>query len=513
MSPLPEPSKNPFAAEGDVIPAGPCTFVIFGAAGDLTKRKLVPALYHLAITNYLAKDFAVIGFARTEMSEADFRKKLTEDVTQYGGGQLNEAIWTWFLDRIYYVHGNFDDPQAYGTLKETMAQVEKKHATKGNVLFYLATLPSYFAPIVDQLDKAGLNKQNGQWRRVIIEKPFGSDLASAKDLTRQITKTLEEDQIYRIDHYLGKETVQNLLALRFGNVAYEPIWNQRYIDHVAITAAEELGVEQRGPFYESAGALRDMVPNHLLQLLALTAMEPPASLDAEAIRNEKSKVLRSVHVMTPEEVLQNCVRGQYGPGTIDGKPVKEYRAEDRVSPTSNVETFLALKLQVDNWRWGQVPFYLRTGKRLASRVTEIVIQFKNPPFRLFKQAGAKQMSPNSLVMGIQPVEGIKFSFQAKAPGPGFHLGDVAMDFNYCDRFGCEPNTGYETLLYDCMIGDQTQYQRTDMLEAGWSVVQPILDVWKSLPARDFPNYASGSEGPRAAFDLMAKDGRAWKPLT
>jgi len=496
-----------------VTPSGPCAFVIFGAAGDLTKRKLVPALYRLAVAGYLNPHFALLCFARSEISRDEYAKKLKEDVQTYGGIILQPEIWEWFLERLYYIPGDFSDSKAFQRLQETLSQVEQKHSTGGNVLFYLATLPTLFAGIVDKLAECGLNLQaNGSWRRVVVEKPFGHDLDSARLLNRQLKQNLGENQIYRIDHYLGKETVQNILAFRFGNATYEAIWNQQFIDHVAITVSEELGVEQRGPFYETAGALRDMVPNHLLQLLALTAMEPPASLNAEDIRDEKSKVLRSIHVMKPNEVLQNAVRGQYGDGAIGGKPVRGYRAEDAVSKDSDVETFLALKLQVDNWRWGQVPFYLRTGKRLAKQVTQIVIQFKRPPFHLFKAPDAKPLPPNQLVIGIKPVEGIQFSFLAKEPGPGNRLGKVHMDFNYCDRFGCELNTGYETLLYDCLIGDATQFQRVDMTEAGWTVVQPILDVWRNMPARDFPNYAAGSDGPDEADELMKHDGRSWKPL-
>jgi glucose-6-phosphate 1-dehydrogenase len=323
---------------------------------------------------------------------------------------------------------------------------------------------------------------------------------------------LTERQIYRIDHYLGKETVQNLMALRFGNGIFEPIWNRRYIEHVEITVAEELGVEQRGPYYEEAGALRDMVPNHILQLIALTAMEPPISFDADAVRDEKFKVLKAISPMSPEEVLQRAVRGQYGEGIVSDTLVRSYRKEDRVSPDSNIETFVALKLFVDNWRWAKVPFYLRTGKRLPKRVTEIVIQFHRPPLMLFQRAGVDQIEPNLLVIRVQPNEGITLTFGAKIPGPKMELGSVNMEFNYADHFGKQVSTGYETLLYECMIGDATPFQRADMLEAGWSLVQPILDVWKALPARNFPNYASGTWGPKEAEDLLERDGKRWRHL-
>ena len=493
--------------------AGPCCAVIFGASGDLTKRKLIPSLYNLAIAGHLSKDFALVGFARPQMSHQEFRDRLDQEIKSFTGGSVDQAVWSWLVERIYYQGGEFGDPKAYESLKTLLAEVEERHRTLGNRLYYLATLPSFFGPVVDQLGATGLaDEKGGQWRRVIIEKPFGRDLESARALNAELAKVLAERQIYRIDHYLGKETVQNIMALRFGNGIFEPIWNRRYIDHVEITVAEELGVEQRGPYYEEAGALRDMVPNHILQLISLVCMEPPTSFDTEAVRDEKHKVLKAITPMTPEEVLQRAVRGQYGEGIVSDTLVRGYRKEDRVAPDSNMETFVALKLFVDNWRWAQVPFYLRTGKRLPRRVTEIVIQFHRPPLPLFKHVGVEQLEPNVLVLRIQPNEGITLSFGAKVPGPKMELGNVNMDFNYADHFGVQTNTGYETLLYECMIGDATPFQRADMAEAGWSVVQPILDVWKALPARDFPNYASGTWGPKEADALLERDGKRWRHL-
>jgi len=493
--------------------AGPCTMVLFGASGDLTKRKLIPSLYNLAVSHYLSHDFAVIGFARPPMTHQEFRDKMDQEIKVHAGTHVDPTIWAWFLERLYYQTGEFSDPNAYQALKTLLAEVEERHKTLGNRLFYLATLPSFFAPVIEQLGGAGLVEEQGEvWRRVIIEKPFGRDLASARTLNRDISKVLAERQIFRIDHYLGKETVQNLLAFRFGNGIFEPIWNRRYIEHVEITVAEELGVEQRGPYYEEAGAMRDMVPNHILQLIALTAMEPPTSFEADAVRDEKHKVLKAITPMSPEEVLRRAVRGQYGDGMVQGTMVRGYRAEDRVAPESNIETFVAMKLFIDNWRWAKVPFYLRTGKRMPKRVSEIAIQFHSPPLPLFAHAGVEHLNPNFLVIRVQPDEGISLTFSAKVPGPKMELGSVNMDFKYSDHFGAQSSTGYETLLYDCMIGDATPFQRADMLEAGWAVVQPVLDLWQALPPRDFPNYSAGSWGPKDADALIEQDGKHWRHL-
>ena len=413
--------------------------------------------------------------------------------------------------RVYYTPGDFRSPDLYTRLAEGLGQIEKSHGTRGNVLFYLATPPDFFGDIVEQLGKAGLTGEtNGAWRRVIVEKPFGHSYDSARELNARLRKVLAEEQIYRIDHYLGKETVQNLMVFRFANGIFEPIWNRRYIDNVQITVAETVGVEQRGRYYDQAGALRDMVPNHLFQLLALLAMEPPSSFDAEAVRDEKGKVIRAVQPLSPEEVLTRTVRGQYGPGRDGEQVLPAYRSEPRVDPSSSTETFVALKLGIDNWRWADVPFYLRTGKRLAAHRTDIAIMFRRPPHRLFRGTEVEDVAPNVLVLHIQPDEGIALSFQAKVPGPVVKTGNVEMDFNYSERFGRTPSTGYETLLYDCMNGDPTLFQRADSVEDGWAVVMPILDVWKALPPRNFPNYEAGTWGPKEADELLARDGRAWR---
>jgi glucose-6-phosphate 1-dehydrogenase len=487
--------------------------VIFGAAGDLTRRKLIPALYNLAKNNLLSRDYAVVGLARASMSTEDFRKRLQNDMQNFATEPVTPDLWEWLERRLYYVSGNFDDPAAYQKLKEQLAEIDKNHSTHGNYFYYLATGPEYFSEIVRQLGAAGLCREtDGQWRRVIIEKPFGFDLDTARVLNLQIKQVLDEQQIYRIDHYLGKETVQNILVFRFANGIFEPIWNRRYIDHVQITAAERVGMENRGGYYNESGALRDMVPNHLFQLVSLTAMEPPISFEANAVRDEQAKVLHAIQPLTPEEVLSRTVRGQYGEGTVDGERANAYRAEAKVPPNSGTETFVALKLMIDNWRWAGVPFYLRTGKRLARRVTEIAIQFKQAPFVLFRDTTVERLRTNRLVIRIQPDEGISLRFGAKIPGPIMRLGAVDMDFNYVDTFGSNPSTGYERLLYDCMIGDATLFQRADMVEAGWKVVSTIQDVWKALPPRSFPNYTAGSWGPKEAEDLMERDERQWRNL-
>ena len=494
-------------------PGDPCAMTIFGASGDLTKRKLIPALYNLARENFLAKEFAVVGLARREMTHETFREKITQDMQEFATGQIDPDLWHWFVRRLYYVVGDLREVGAYQRLRELLAQIDKDHGTRGNYLHYLATAPEFFAPVVQQLGAAELLRQDdGHWRRVIIEKPFGRDLESARALNQELRTVLSERQIYRIDHYLGKETVQNILVFRFANGIFEPIWNRRYIDHVQITAAESVGVEDRGGYYDSAGALRDMVPNHLMQLLTLTAMEPPTSFEADAVRDEQTKILRAIQPLTPEEVISRTVRGQYGAGTANGERVPAYRAEPRVAPNSATETFVAMKLSIDNWRWADVPFYLRTGKALPKRVTEITIHFKRAPFILFRKTAVNRLTPNQLILHIQPDEGISLRFDAKVPGPIVRLGAVNMDFRYSDYFGSTPSTGYERLLYDWMIGDATLFQRADMVEAGWSVVDPLLDVWKALPPRQFPNYTAGMWGPKEAEALLERDGRQWRRI-
>ena len=493
--------------------AAPCVMVIFGATGDLTKRKLFPALYNLAKGNLLAREFAVVCMARSEMSSEAFREQISQEIKKFATTEVETNLWDWFLKRIYYISGDAKNPNSYQKLKEAIEYADREHGTQGNYFYYLATAPDFFGEIVRQLSAAGLTKEeNGQWRRVIIEKPFGHDLESARALNAELKRFLDERQIYRIDHYLGKETVQNILVFRFGNGIFEPVWNRRYIDNVQITASESVGVEKRGGYYDTSGALRDMVPNHLFQLVSLTAMEPPFSFDANAVRDEQAKVLRAIQPFSPEEVLTRAVRGQYGEGDTNGERATGYRQEMGVPQNSTTETFVAMRLMIDNWRWAGVPFYLRTGKRLPKRVTEVAIQFKSAPLTLFRETPIEKLRTNRLIIHIQPDEGISLRFGAKIPGPVMRLGAVEMDFNYVDYFGSLLSTGYERLLYDCMIGDATLFQRADMVEAGWAVIEPLLDVWKALPPRTFPNYASGSWGPKEADELLEEDGHEWRPI-
>jgi glucose-6-phosphate 1-dehydrogenase len=490
--------------------AGPCAMVLFGAAGDLTKRKLVPALFNLAKAKLLPQDFAMIGVSVDDLSPEQFRNQVTGFLPAQD--RTSDTL-QWFTQRLHYERGDFADPKTYSTLVNRLANLDSERHTGGNYLFYLATAPKFFAPVIQQLGTAGLSsEENGHWRRVVIEKPFGHDLESAKGLNRQIKVVLNEKQIYRIDHYLGKETVQNIMVFRFDNAIFEPIWNRRYIDHVQITNAETVGVEQRGGYFDTAGTLRDMVPNHIMQLLSLTAMEPPVSFQADAVRHEQAKVLHSIQPFDSEEVLHRSVRGQYGEGTLGNDRVTGYRAEPGVAPESRTETFVALKLNIDNWRWAGVPFYLRTGKRLAKRHTEITVQFKRTPFELFRNSPFHRLHKNTLVIQVQPTEGISLSFGAKIPGPVLRVGSVDMSFEYSKYFGADAYTGYEVLLYDCMIGDQTLFQRADMVEAGWAVVDPVLDVWKALPPRRFPNYSAGTWGPKEADELLERDGREWRKI-
>jgi len=491
-------------------PAGPCVMVVFGATGDLTMRKLVPALYNLEKAHLLPEQFAVLGVAHDDMSLEDFRKKVSRFLQTEDHGT---EIWDHFQQSLRFLQGDFGDEKTFARLRETLAQIDAECATDQNYLFYLATSPKFFCEVVQQLGRSGLSKEeNGHWRRVVIEKPFGQDLESALTLNQQIKEVLPEKQIYRIDHYLGKETVQNIMVFRFGNGIFEPIWNRRYIDHVAITNAETVGVELRGGYFDGAGTLRDMVPNHMMQLISLTAMEPPSSFSADAVRDEQAKVLHAIQPLSSEDVLHQSVRGQYGEGFLGKERVQPYRSEPGVSPDSKTETFVAMKLNVDNWRWAGVPFYLRTGKRLAKRHTEIAIQFKRAPFQLFRQTPVHKLQTNRLVIQIQPDEGMALGFGAKIPGPQLRLGSVEMSFEYSKYFGAEPYTGYEVLLYDCMMGDQTLFQRADMVEAGWRILDPVIDVWRALPPRNFPNYPASSWGPKEADDLMERDGRHWRTI-
>jgi glucose-6-phosphate 1-dehydrogenase len=490
----------------------PCIMVIFGGAGDLTKRKLIPALCNLAEQGFLPQQFAILAVTYADLTTETFRQQVTEDVKTFALSPVDPAISKRLVEHTHYVRGDFADPGTYEQLKTTLAEVANQENLPANYFYYLAVAPRFFGEIVRRLGAAGLaREENGCWRRVVIEKPFGRDLQSARALNAEIKQVLGEHQIYRIDHYLGKETVQNLLMFRFGNGIFEPIWNRRYIDHVQITAAETVGVEQRGGYYDTSGALRDMVPNHLFQLVSLTAMEPPISFEANAVRDEQAKILHAIQALSPEEVLSKTVRGQYDAGTLGGKQVPAYRAEPDVKPDSTTETYVAMKLFIDNWRWSHVPFYLRTGKHLARRVTEISIQFRSAPFHLFRNTPVEALQTNRLVITIQPEESISLSFGAKVPGPIMQQGTVDMCFNYADYFGSAPSTGYERLLYDCMIGDATLFQRADMVEAGWSVITPMLDVWQALPPRDFPNYAAGSWGPKEAEEMLPHTGREWRP--
>jgi len=493
--------------------AGPCCFVIFGASGDLTHRLLVPALYNLAAGGLLPEAFAIIGVARGEMSNDAFRSDLAQGLRRFAVRNVDQAT----ADRLFacatYVNGNADDPSTYERLDRELARVERTCATGGNRLFYLATPPVAFAPISSHLGRSSIaREENGAWRRLIIEKPFGTDLASAQALNRHLLALLQEHQIYRIDHYLGKETVQNILVLRFANGLFEPIWNRDHIDHVQITVAEALTVGHRGRFYDATGALRDMVPNHLFQLLSLVAMEPPARFEAQAVRSEKAQALDAVHVPDEEASLQDAVRAQYVAAWVGDNEVEDYRRTADVSPDSTTETYVALKLMVDNWRWAGVPFYLRTGKALKSRRTEVAIKFKQAPFAMFRDTPVDQLAQNFLVISIQPDECIGLHFNAKVPGPVIAISGVDMTFRYQDYFDAAPSTGYETLIYDCMIGDAILFQRADGVEAGWRVVQPFLDAWRDSGSNGLAYYKAGSEGPQEADQLLARDGRRWRPI-
>jgi glucose-6-phosphate 1-dehydrogenase len=492
--------------------ADPCVMVIFGATGDLTKRKLFPALYYLARDGFLPDNFAVIGVGRQELSGASFCKQILADLKEFVGKDFDPKLHEWFKERTYYTGGDFDDDKAlFSDIGNLLDEITKTHEIPANYFFYMAIPPFLFANVAGKIVKHGLGREeNGNWRRFIFEKPFGRDLESARELNEKLLDILAENQIYRIDHYLGKETVQNILVFRFGNSIFEPIWNRNYIDHIQITVAENLGVETRGGYYDTAGALRDMVPNHIFQLITLTAMEPPVSFEADAVRDEQAKILRAIQPYAPEDVLGQTVRGQYDAGEIDGEKVPAYRAEESVPEDSNTETYAALKLLIDNWRWAGVPFYIRTGKRLPRKHTTILIQFKKAPFMLFRGTHIDHLTTNRIVLHIQPDEGITLHFGAKIPGPLVKMGAVDMDFDYSEHFGEQISTGYERLLYDCMIGDATLFQRADMVESSWRIVSPVLDVWEAINARAFPNYRAGTWGSPEADELLAADGRSWK---
>ena len=487
----------------------PCIVVIFGASGDLTKRKLLPALFHLEQQGLLPADFSVVGVARRDIS-ATFSADMQEGIEKFGGVDASDPKLKGFMERVQYFATNFDDDAGYEKLKGFLADLDTKFGTKGNRLFYLAVAPEYFADITQRLSKQGMtNPEAPSWAHVIIEKPFGTDLESAKKLNNEINSVLKEEQIFRIDHYLGKETVQNILVFRFANALFEPVWNRNYIDHVEITAAESIGIEGRGPFYEKAGALRDVLQNHVMEVLSFVAMEPPDSFESSSVRIEKLKVWRAIEPIPVEDT----VRGQYAPGTVDGEKVIGYRQEDRVDPKSTTETFAAMKLQIENWRWAGVPIYIRAGKRLAKRVTEVTVIFKQPPLHLFKSNDPKAtVQPNVLKMRIQPDEGIMLQFGAKIPGPTTNVKPVVMDFSYAESFGKSSANGYERLLLDAMLGDGTLFAHRDGVEATWALMTPILEAWAKNPPTDFPNYDAGSWGPKAADELLHRDGRSWHKL-
>ncbi len=508
---VPVTAATPVSMKADEHIPEPCIVVIFGASGDLTKRKLLPALYHLEQEGLLPKDFSVVGVARRDLS-ATFAPDMQDGILKGGGVDANDAKLKPFIDRVEYFQTNFDDDDGYERLKTFLADVDAKHGTKGNRLFYLAVAPEFFADIIGYLGRHKLSQSNENgngWVRVIIEKPFGTDLESAKKLNLDINAVLKERQIFRIDHYLGKETVQNILVFRFGNGIFEPVWNRNYIDHVEITAAESIGIEGRGPFYEKAGALRDVLQNHVMEVLSFVAMEPPDSFEAQAVRTEKLKVWRAIEKIP----VENTVRGQYGPGKVDGKDVAGYRQEDRVDPNSTTETFASVRVEIENWRWAGVPIYLRAGKRLEQRVTEVTVVFKQPPLHLFKTNGTDdKIEPNILKMRIQPDEGITLRFGAKVPGPTTNVKPVSMEFSYADAFGKSSANGYERLLLDAMLGDATLFADREGVEATWALFTPILEAWAATPPKDFPNYAAGTEGPECANELLEHDGRAWQEL-
>ncbi len=520
------------------LTAEPCVVVIFGATGDLTHRKLMPALYNLAVEGRLPAGSSLVGFARRPFTDETFAADMLQSARAYARLQpYRPAIGERYAEGIRYVQSSFDDPAGYERLARVCAKLDVARGTRGNRLYYLATAPTAYPTVVERLGAAGLVRQgmgdrgwgigkDGQstayspspiphppgWARIVVEKPFGRDLASARELNAQLARVFEEDQVYRIDHYLGKETVQNIMAFRFANSIFESVWDRDHIDHVQITVAESIGVEGRGPYYEESGALRDLVANHMLQVLSLVAMEPPVALDANAVRDEKVKVLRAIQPLNTAEVARRTVRGQYGPGSVEGRPVAGYRQEERVAPDSTTETFVALKLLIDNWRWAGVPFYLRHGKRLPKRATEIAIRFKPTPQLLFGAADAGWHLPNVLNLRIQPDEGIGLRFGSKVPGPGMQIRSVMMDFRFGASFGQQTADAYERLILDAMQGESTLFTRRDEAEAAWTIITSILVGWRHLPPPDFPNYEAGTWGPRAARDLIAHDGRAWARL-
>ena len=509
------------SADGNPLRAGlstnrikdPCNVIFFGASGDLMKRMLMPAMYNLRLGDVLPAKFGIVGFSRTEWDDEGFRAEMKSSIDEFSrSGEAKDPLWSDFAKHVSYVSGEFDDIKCYRKLKEVLDRNDSELGTEHNRLFYLSTPPGLFTKIVDMLDEAGLGPKANKdgWTRIIVEKPFGTNLESARALQAEITKVFDERLVYRIDHYLGKEPVQDIMALRFANVIFEPLWDRRYVQSVQITAAETVGVEHRGGYYETSGALRDMIQNHVINLFALVAMEPPVSADADSIRDEKAKVLRAVRPINPDHLETTAARGQYAAGIENGKNVPGYREEPEVNPRSNTETYAALKLYVDNWRWAGVPFYMRSGKRLANKASEIAIRFKDIPHRLFGE-GSDDIEHNALVLKIQPEEGVSLRFSAKVPGPKMHIRSVSMDFNYGTGFGVVSAPAYERLIGDAMRGDATLFTRWDAVERAWEIVTPVLERWSVLKDTSFPNYAAGSQGPIQGDALLEEDD-SWRRI-